>query len=520
LGKYTITELNEQGVEMVFEPNFTKVVSSVRKNVGMTQSVVELKLPTNENDISKLYSVGAKSTITSSEINGKDVVFTGLVDFQAVYESDGISAIDYTAEFKDRLVSSENLSGELIVSSSVMDVNSTIVSGGVRVVAVVEVSVDIIESKELNILTSVGGDDTHVSTGEIEYSSFVGRAYEKFDVSEEISLSGVTNVLMVTPCVSLQNIEPRENYIVVTGRLYLDMCCQEGEGPQDISTRNHSVDFTWEVALSGVEDDSIVQSVVNIISNEIKISTMIEDGVAKMNLYIPMTYSGYVFNENKLQVVEDLYLERNYLSVTCENYYTIDCGKSISFRDNISGTASISETAPFIDEVLSVSTNNLVLANSRIEDGRLSIEGIANATVVYYTKETNEKTSVQVEMPFAVEQRVESQEGSVVTMCISEISARSKRGKEIEVSAELNVYVDLYGHNNGCVISEVSLGESKPKDDCPLYIYIVKDGQTLWDVAKDTNSSQEQILEQNPNLELPISAGNRLVVYKSNYAKF
>ena len=41
---------------MVFEPKFTKVVGSVRKNIGITQSVVELKLPTNENDISKIYS--------------------------------------------------------------------------------------------------------------------------------------------------------------------------------------------------------------------------------------------------------------------------------------------------------------------------------------------------------------------------------------------------------------------------------------------------------------------------------
>ena len=38
----------------VFEPNFTKVISSVRRNIGSTQSVVELKLPTNENDIAKI----------------------------------------------------------------------------------------------------------------------------------------------------------------------------------------------------------------------------------------------------------------------------------------------------------------------------------------------------------------------------------------------------------------------------------------------------------------------------------
>ena len=56
---------------MVFEPNFTRVASSVRKNIGITQSVVELKLPTNEDVIDSIYSVGAKSTILNQEVFSK-----------------------------------------------------------------------------------------------------------------------------------------------------------------------------------------------------------------------------------------------------------------------------------------------------------------------------------------------------------------------------------------------------------------------------------------------------------------
>ena len=505
---------------MVFEPNFTKVVSSVRKNVGTTQTVIELKLPTNENDISKVYSVGAKSTIVSSEASGKEISFVGLVDFQAVYESDGISAIDYSAEFKDRYMLDVVVDGELIVSSNVIDVTSNVVAGGIRVVAIVEVTIDQIVSTDVNVLTSVDGDDVHVSTGDITYSTYIGRAYEKFDVSEEISLEGATNVLMVTPCVSLTNVEPRDNYIVVGGRLNLDICFQTGAEVADIKTHNHEIDFTWEVAFDGVEDSSVVQSLVNIITNEIKISTMIEDGVAKMNVYVPVSYAGYIFNEYSMSVIEDLYLERNYLSVTCENFYTINCSNSISFKDNISGTASISDSSPFIDEVLGVCTNNLVLASSRIEGEKLCIEGVANASVVYYTKDTNEMTSVQVEMPFAIEQKVEGEEASVVSICLNNITARSKRGKEIEVSAELNAYVDMFGHKGACVITQTNLGEEKAQDDCALYVYVVRDGQTIWDVAKDTNTSQDLILEQNPAVELPIKAGDKLVVYRPNIMKF
>ena len=70
---------------MVFEPSFTKVVSSTRKNLGTIQSVIDVKLPTNENNITEIYSVGGKSIIVSSSVVGSGVEFVGVVDIQAMY---------------------------------------------------------------------------------------------------------------------------------------------------------------------------------------------------------------------------------------------------------------------------------------------------------------------------------------------------------------------------------------------------------------------------------------------------
>lgn len=505
---------------MVFEPNFTKVVSSVRKNIGTMQSVVEVKLPTNDNDIVKVVSVGAKSVITSSEVMGRDIVITGLVDFQAVYQSAGLSAVDYSAEFRDKYVSNDNITGEVILSSNIVDVNSTVVGGAIRVVAVVEIEICEIVSKDINVLTGVNGDATHLSTNELEYYTYIGRCNEKFDASSEFELPGVTNVLMVTPSVSVYNVIPKENYLVVSGKVGLDICSQTGENINDISTDFRSVDFNWEVAYDGINTSSIIQSQIGIVSNEIKVSTMVESGVASLSVNVPINYYGYVFAENKIEVVEDMYSEKNYLSITCENFNTITSANSISFKDNISGVASISETAPFIDDVLGVCTNNLVIASSRIVDNNLCIEGVANSTVTYYTKETSDITSVQVEMPFAIEKRVDNVDCNVVTICLENLSARSKRGKEIEVSAELNVYVDMYTTNVKCVVTEVVVGDEKNNDECPLYIYVVKPGQTVWDIAKDMNVSQELIMEQNPDVALPLKSGDKLVIYKPNIMKF
>jgi len=504
----------------VFEPNFTKVVSSVRKNIGITQSVVELKLPTNENDIKKVYSVNARSTIKESQLNGREVVFGGLVDIQAIYESEIISAIDYSVEFKDRLMIDEELDGDLIVTSNVLDVSSSIVSGGIRVVVIVETNIDLIESRDMNILKSVNGEGSHVSTNTLSYLEYVGRAYETIDVTQDFQIDGVTNVLMVTPCVSLQNVECRDNYLVVSGKVNVDVCYKTGDGIKDIGTKKYEIDFNSEVALEGITNNSNVQSLVSILYNEIKTSINTEDGYVVVNMYIPLVYSGFVFNDRIIEIVEDLYLESNYLSVTCENIDSLAANTSVRFKDNVSGTASIMDTAPFIDEILGVCSSNLVVVNTRVDNNMLILEGVANSTVLYYTKDTNELTSVQVEMPFAVEEKVDGVNSNIVTICLDNISARSKRGKEIEVSAELRVYSDMYSNTQNMVITQVVLGEEKIPEECSLFIYIVKPNQTLWQVAKEVNVSQELLLEQNPDVELPIKSGDKLVVYKPNLMRF
>lgn len=512
-GEYIISELKNQGVEMVFEPNFTKVVSSSRKNIGITQSIIELKLPTNEDVIDAIYSVSAKSTIVSSEVAGNDINFVGLVDFQAMFESAGITALDYSAEFKDRYSSDNEIVGEVVLTSNVIDVTSNIVSNGIKVVAIVETTIDQIISKDINVLTGINSGLANVSTKDMEFSTYIGKGYEKFDITQDFDVKGATKILMVTPNACVLNVLPNENFMTVSGVLNVDICYQTGESNGEVSSDFQTFDFSLDVALSGIEDSSYIQSELSIIFNEIKVSTILEEGGANVNLYVPIAYNGYVFNKTNLTVIDDLYIKENYLSVTSENFETISGMPSVQFRDTISGTAGIVETAPFIDDILGVCTNNIVLASSNVQNGKLNIEGVANVTVVYYTKETNSLTSVQVEMPFAVEQKVEGVLASVVTLCLSDVSARSKRGQEIEVSSALGVFVDMYRVETMQAISNVVIGEEKPKDDCCLYIYIVKDGESVWDIAKDMNVSEDLILEQNPDIELPLKSGDKLVIY-------
>lgn len=505
---------------MVFEPNYSKVVSSVRRNIGITQSAVEVKLPTGDIAANKIYSSGARVTILNNSTSGREVSFGGVVDFQVIYDADGFRSLDYTAEFKDRLVSEQEVLGEVVLTSNVIDVATSIVNGGIRVVAIVETVIDVIENKDLKLLTSINGDNVYVSNKTLDYHTYIGKAYEKFDVAGDIRLDNAQSVLSVSPCVSLSRVVAKQNYLEVQGKVNIEICYKTGDNINNLESTNQVADFNWEIALEGVSDNDLVQSVIGVVSNEVKITSIAEDGGLNVDYLIPIAYSGYVFSKNQISVVDDLYSESNYLSVTCENFETTFSGTMLSFKDNIVGNSAILDTAPFIDDVLGVCNTNTMIASSRIVDDRLCVEGVTTATVLYYTKETNEITSVQVEMPFTVDERVSGDYANVVTMCLTNVSARSRRGKEIEVSADINIYADVFSLEESSAITNVVVGEEKRQEDCALVIYIAREGQTLWDIAKENSIDQDLILRQNSELELPIKAGDKIVLYKPNLMKF
>ena len=505
---------------MLFEPNYKKVRSSIRRNIGTTQSVVEFKLPISDKDITDVYSVVASAAISSAEISGSVINFTGLVDFQAVYQAGIIMSGDYTAEFKDRYDAIEELSGELILTASVMQVSNSLVGGDIKVSATIEVYIDIIETREVSVLVSVESSGAYQSYKDITYSTYVGKAYEKLDISSTIDIKGAKSVFVVTPCIRLSSVEPKDNYVAVKGVAGIDICYQVGDALSELRSTYREMDFSWEVAYDGLNLDNVLESMLSVVYNEIKVSTVATEDGAEIDVNIPVMFNAYVFENVKLRIVDDIYLESNYLSVTSEVLPTITDFASATFKDNISGSAEINDAQAFIDEILAVCISNVVVARNYIDDGRLVVEGVAQVTVTYYTKETMSATALDIEMPFAVEQKVGGKSSSVVTLCIADISAKSRRGKEIDVSGELYVFADTYSIGDMVVVSSVTLGEEKVQDDCSLYIYIVKPNQTVWDIAKEMNVSPDVLLEQNPGVDSGISAGQKLVIYKSKVVDF
>ena len=164
----------------------------------------------------------------------------------------------------------------------------------------------------------------------------------------------------------------------------------------------------------------------------------------------------------------------------------------------------------------------MVVANKFVRDGLLTIEGVVTTTILYLNKENNSTHSVEVEMPFSTTTSTGQKEDMMaeVELALTQITARARRGKEIEVSAVLEIYSDIYNNAENAVITKVEEDEEIPESDCAMTFYISKDGDTIWSIARELKISTDLLLAQNPNLTYDIVAGTKLVVYRQRQVEF
>lgn len=507
---------------MAFEPNFDKVVASVRKNLGNVQSQVDCKLPVQD-EIRKIVCSNAKANITKVELSGKDIIYSGFVNFQVIYlnsENEPVG-VDYTAEFKDKYTTNMELNNVVpVVCVSVVDVNTS-VNGDIKTIATLETKVDIIINTSTNVLTDINGESYFTQKELLTYSNYVNTVVNNFEVINDIEIKdSVNKILSVCPSVYIEKLTPFDRYVMLNGGVYFDICYVTDNNL--IRTTQANFNFNQEIAQDDIDENSVLQSDLQILFNDIKVTTNIDTDNAIVNINLPLMYTGYIFKTSSVEVVSDLYSTSHFTNIAVESLETLKSFDSVEFDEKLSGSIQIQENDAFIDEILGNCCSNVVVANSMVQDHSLIVEGVATTTVLYLNKENNSTHSVEVEIPFSVSTKVDLADGlnTFVQIALTQISVRARRGKEIEVNVVLEVYSDVYNNIENAVITKVALEDEIPESECAMSFYITKDGDTVWEIAKELKVSTDSLIMQNPGLSDPIIAGTRVVVYRQRQVEF
>ncbi|MBO7508450.1 MAG: DUF3794 domain-containing protein, partial [Clostridia bacterium] len=267
------------------------------------------------------------------------------------------------------------------------------------------------------------------------------------------------------------------------------------------------------VAFAFVKPDDLLVEIQT--ENDVDESTNKATSTLKVLAKVNVKYAAQ--RQYETEIATDAFSMTNKTNMISESFVCANKYASDMLDLTIDGQTVIGDDEPRIAKICAATNEHILVANSSVNGGELTIEGVAYATVVYLTDDdVPEYNSVDLEIPFSNRFDVsENINGNLfVVPCIKDIEAKAKKGKEINVSLDVCFLVYSYSTDNQIALKGMELGEAYPRREYALEMFVAPKGSTLWNVSKQMLASEDMIMKQNPDLTFPLDSAKTIVCFR------
>ena len=501
---------------MAFEPIYEVAALDSRQKLCSGQVITEARLiPPPNVAVSKILAVSCSSVVNATEAFTGEARYSGRVIFKVMFadEEGGCYCLEYNSDFTDKLVSDSILSNSRpILDHRILDTDIVSVTAGeIKLAAVVEVDLFSPVSQRIKYL-SKGGENVYTHEDRIDFDRLAAESDNNFTVNDTLQDFKAVKILMVEPRVITTSRTSSEDCVTVEGNIICDITALEEEGL--IKSYHLSTPFSQQVPATNAKNGDVAIGDVKLVSFVPNLESDGETGGLSIeyNLNIHLL----VFTEDVINPIVDAFSVTNELLVTGESLNIIKHHDCLSFNDRVEGSVTLDVNMPIADNILAVTNSKVNLSNVHAYDGKIVMEGIINAGILYYSAELNSKNSLSVELPFSLTLPAEVSESSELCASaeVTSINVKIRRGNELDIKAEIYASVNINEPSTKYIITELKLGEAIEMPTNAISIHIAKPNETLWEAAKALGTTPEIILLQNPHLILPLQGGERIITYR------
>ncbi len=507
---------------MAADPHRQIINSSYRKNMGKKQSNMEVKVqPDLEKTIAKVLCVDAKVSNVMCETFNEEAKVTMQVDCNVMCMGEDGKLFcmkhtsNHTESFLEPLVKPKSyaITNCFAVESNVVYASKT----EARIKIIIETELDCILTDEISCLKEYE-DSTILKEEDMHYWEVSAIGRESFDVSEEFEVSGeVTEILMQKDVVNIQKVYAGSGYITLEGEIdsqiyYQDMV----DDVCEIKMHSETYKFTEEIVAEDVNKNTMLHIYCNLDAANTKVIMSSDKSILRSDYRISVNYVG--LEEKIISIINDAYSTKKEATLTMQSLDINKIMKTVCYNDKIYGDLSVPNKDEVIVKVLCTCGENVNVVKAYCLNGEVKIEGIMTTNVIYVSgAEENQMDSLQVEAPFMLNYKLaqaKEEDGVCAKVSVSDTVAKVKKGRDIDITMNVNVCLGLYAVEKAGVITEVSLTDDLRLESSALQIYMGKTGEKLWDVCKNLHIKEEIILEQNKDLEFPLKEDCKIIVYK------
>lgn len=499
---------------MAFETNKFTVVR--KKRLEKSTFGVECNIESNA-EIEKVLSVCHSASVDTAEVLNGCINFVGNIDVCLLFLTvDGeIGTINSSCPFSGKFEDDAIAVGDKVGISVEVDDYSieSVTAQNVKIGCTCSASGVLILCREVGSI-SCADEDVCIKQDEISVCTLVGQAKESFVVESGFSIKEpVRKVICSDSQVAVKSVESGVNFVsvggeVITRLLYLT---ENDRFETAYTTEN----FKEEVELEGVTREAVGEAVACVRKNAVKCEIEDAERGIEVKISVPVEVKVTSYLERTESVAADLYSTKNELQVSTESFEMTKQLPCELFEEKFDGSLTLDEDKPRVDKIMFVGGSNLALTNFFVKDGELTVEGVAKTNVIYLNDETNSLHSVVVEVPFVVSDKVDTADGTQVSVnaVLSDVDVVAKKGHEFLFDAKLKIFACFDCLQVGAVISGAEVANEVPERDYGMELVFANAGMTAWDIAKAIRVKEETVLLQNPEVAFPLAADENIVVF-------
>ncbi len=496
---------------------------SVNKLVAQKKDIIfaegDMIVPDSKPDILNTICTSGVVSVYKKEVQDGKIRLDGAINTYIMYMPDGnedtVRGLNTSIDFSENISVSNCTEGMDVISDvKIKSIEAKVINGRkVGIKATLEVSLKVYSNEEVEVINDIQNENNiQILKENLKVNSLVGRGETKIYAKDNIQIDNMDNlaeILKAHVCLVDKDIKISYNKVLTKSEAEVKIMYLTEDNR--INMVNSKIPVVGFIDIPNVTEGNLCD-----VNYEIKNIIIKPNSQEEHSIYIEIEIEVVccIYEEKDINLIQDMYSPTQNLKFEKRQIMTM------TDKQNISNIKQIREKVNLKDveglNLKDVDVTNTIINENKI-NSKILYESEMNLQFIF---ENDKKQVIEKEVKIPYEYVVENLQNGENLNADTNIEVKAQDfivqdGGVINCSVDLQNDTNLYRMVNLNMLDSIEEDGEREEQDYSIVIYIVKKGDTLWNIAKEFGTTVDGIARVNgiENRDL-IVPGQKLYIPK------